>query len=326
MLKRLGRLFMLVALAGVTLGQDAFKPRDANEETAWSIYQAYKASAAREAQLRGALAQRRKDTQIVQGSVGSVLAVPPEDRAEMIRWQRELDEEVALQQTLLQIWNNRFRGRYGEMEDIHQTIYDPATKRTMDRIEFRLRNFPFNPKAAGTTGTPSTSNSKGNWTLSTTQLWSDNPEMDRLIQEYRNGTTKVTGSISAGESVHQWVNPSRPNSPKTLLAVTWDAPPAAMKPGDKVVIRAHAVDRGSDSGAGDGDFVSFNTSIWATNDEKSWIQIPGGGRDLYAFPRKSETKEYSFAMPAKEFRRVILRISTGNSFWGKYFDYIYEWN
>ena len=327
MLKLISTVSIFFLLTGAALGQDKFKPRDANEETAWNIYTQYKQSKANEARLRGAIAARKKDNKIVSGSTIGGLAIPAEDRAELLQWQKELDKELALQRKLLPLWNKKFSGRYGELTDIDKTIKDAATKRTMDLIEFRIRSFPFDPKASKQENTgqkPTAANEAGGWTLSSTKLWSDNPEMDRLIQEYANGMYKVVGSISSGSSVHQWINPNRPGSPRTSLAVTWTAPPSRLTPGTNLVIRAHAIDKGSDPGASDGDFVSFNVSVWATTDLKSWSQIPGGGRDLYAAPRKDETKDYSFAMPAKEYRWVVVRIKTGNTSWGKYFDYNYE--
>lgn len=135
---------ILVACTAVALAaQAAFKPRNADEEHAWRLYEQYKTSKKKENEIRVGITQTSGDIKTV--NVGSVpgLGIDPGDVARLAKFREQLVAELERQQNLENAWDKKFFGRYGDLADSSGTIYDPKTKKTIDKIQFRLMYFPF---------------------------------------------------------------------------------------------------------------------------------------------------------------------------------------
>lgn len=143
MFVRLVVSLMCFLVVPVVLGQGAFKPRNADEGHAWRLYNQYKASKKKEAELRAGIKQTSGDIKTV--NVGSVpgLGIDPADIAQLTKLREQLTRETERQKNLETAWGKKFWGRYGNLSDSSGTIYDPTTKKTMDKIQFRLTYFPF---------------------------------------------------------------------------------------------------------------------------------------------------------------------------------------
>lgn len=154
MLKRL--LCVMALLSFVTtpaFAQGTFKPRNPDEAHAWRLYNQYKASKQKEAQLEAGIKQKSADIKMTNAGSIPGLGIDPGDVAELTRMRQQLNAEKDLQQKLETAWGKKFFGRYGNLSDSSGTIYDPKTKRNMDRIEFRLIYFPFYANDGTYTGT-----------------------------------------------------------------------------------------------------------------------------------------------------------------------------
>lgn len=153
--KYLGLLTIILAATSVVVAQGTFKPRDADEEHAWRLYNQYKASKKKEADLRIGIAKTQADIKTV--NVGSVpgLGIDPADVAQLAKLRQQLVAEKERQTNLEAAWDKKFSGRYGELQESESTIYDPKTKQRMDKIRFRLIAFPFhyNPNSSTTAST-----------------------------------------------------------------------------------------------------------------------------------------------------------------------------
>ncbi len=66
----------------------------------------------------------------------------------------------------------KFYGRYGHLQDADEAIFDPATKQTMDKIEFRLINFPFNDSKKKESPPPNPGGG-GSWKKVREKLWTN---------------------------------------------------------------------------------------------------------------------------------------------------------
>lgn len=141
--KNLYLIALLIAMFTVAAGQGTFKPRNADEEHAWRLYNQYKESKKKESELRTGITQTSGDIKTV--NVGSVpgLGIDPADVQRLAKLREQLTAEVERQQKLEAAWDKKFYGRYGDLADSAGTIYDPKTKKTMDKIQFRLTYFPF---------------------------------------------------------------------------------------------------------------------------------------------------------------------------------------
>ncbi len=163
------------------------------------------------------------------------------------------------------------------------------------------------------------------WVATGASVWSENPNIDQAIREYAASASEAHGTITPTSSLHSWINPYREGTPRTSLGITWNAPPASLKAGELFVITAVASDRGSSAGAPEGDFVSFGVSLFASHDGKSWERVSSDGRELYAYPHKSETRTYRLRAPTTAYNHLLLDIVTGNIFWGKKVAYKFKW-
>ncbi|MEQ1606099.1 MAG: hypothetical protein ABL999_14645 [Pyrinomonadaceae bacterium] len=142
---RLIILFTTFALAATsTLSQGAFKPRDADEEQAWRIHTSYKEGRKKEDELTRQIALLRRDIANSSVSTIGVFGSDAKDRERLTKMREQLTAEQAKLRKLETDWDQKFYGRYGHLQDSDATIVDPVTKRTMDKVEFRLINFPFN--------------------------------------------------------------------------------------------------------------------------------------------------------------------------------------
>ena len=134
----------MVALvaAPIVFAQGTFKPRNADEEHAWRLYNQYKESKNKEVQLKAGITQKSGDIKTT--IVGNIpLYVDSQDVSELAGLRRQLQTEQEKQKNLETAWDKKFFGRYGDLSDSAGTIYDPKTKQTMDKIQFRLIYFPF---------------------------------------------------------------------------------------------------------------------------------------------------------------------------------------
>lgn len=146
----------VVAWAAFTVniyGQGTFKPRNADEEHAWRLYNQYKESKKKEGELRAGISQASGDIKTV--NVGSVpgLGIDPADVQRLARLREQLTAEAERQEKLKAAWGKKFFGRYGDLADSADTIDDATTKKTMDKIQFRLTYFPFYVNDGTYTGT-----------------------------------------------------------------------------------------------------------------------------------------------------------------------------
>lgn len=143
MLIRLVTASILLLLVPSVFAQGTFKPRNADEEHAWRLYNQYTASKKKEAEIRTGITQTSGDIKTV--NVGSVpgLGIDPADVARLGQLREQLAAELDRQKKLENAWDKKFWGRYGDLSDSSSTIYDPKTKTTMDKIRFRLIAFPF---------------------------------------------------------------------------------------------------------------------------------------------------------------------------------------
>lgn len=126
-----------------TAADDTFKPHDADEAHAWRLYQQYKECNQKIASLQSGIAKKLDDIRSVAYGMGGIRAVDQNDTAALGRMRNQLASEKDRQQRLEKVWDKKFWGRYGKLQDSSQTIYDPVTKRTMDRTEYRLRHFRY---------------------------------------------------------------------------------------------------------------------------------------------------------------------------------------
>lgn len=135
---------ILLILSGAVFAQISFKPRSGAEEQAWRFYQQFKESKANEARLKGAITQAKGDySDISQSSIGGLAGIVTGDATDLANLRRELAIELALQESLLEIWGKTFFWRYGELRDIDRIVDDRTIGSKMDRVEYAIRSFPF---------------------------------------------------------------------------------------------------------------------------------------------------------------------------------------
>ena len=134
----------LILFSIVVFSQGTFKPRDADEEHGWRLYNQYKASKKKEAQLIPQIAQAKGDVNQASHSTLGGLGADPSDVARKNALIKQLQDEQALQAKLVAAWQKKFYWRYGDLKDSDKMIFDPKTKQNMDKIQFALIYFPFN--------------------------------------------------------------------------------------------------------------------------------------------------------------------------------------
>ncbi len=140
---------LLILMAGLGVAaQGTFTPRDADEAEGWQIYNQYKASRAAETAATNQIKQTLGDVATASMSSLGLLGADPSDRAMLAALRQKVDSERQKQTQLLARWGEKFYWRYGDLAWAVDKIKDPKTKREMDRIEFALTYFPFDPKKA----------------------------------------------------------------------------------------------------------------------------------------------------------------------------------
>ena len=140
---------LLILIAGLSvLAQGNVQPRDADEAEGWQIYNQYKASRAAEAAATAQIKQTLGDVATASMSSLGLLGADPSDRAMLAALRQKVDSERQKQTQLLAKWGEKFYWRYGDLAWAEDKVKDPKTKREMDRIEFALTYFPFDPKKA----------------------------------------------------------------------------------------------------------------------------------------------------------------------------------
>jgi hypothetical protein len=110
-------------------------------------------------------------------------------------------------------WERKFEGRFGPLKDARETFYDPSTKKTMDKIAYRLTNFAFDPdkpqSATATTSGLSASTAKaGYWRLLETRSlkYVVNPASGVTSSSFNVSDGSISGSqtITGGEGPATW--------------------------------------------------------------------------------------------------------------------------
>jgi hypothetical protein len=178
--------------AAMAFAQGTFKPRDADEEQAWRLYNQYKESKRIEAPLEAEIKQLFGDAFEAAVGFGAILGVDWEANAAVKKKVEQLAIERKRQADLLAAWEKKFYWRYGDLRWSGETIRDAKTKREMDRIEFAMTYFPFNyvPRQAS-------SLFDGQW-LKTKRQHTDcsySAESDLTISTDRAGVTKVISDV-----------------------------------------------------------------------------------------------------------------------------------
>lgn len=155
---------VVLMAATIVFAQGTFKPRNADEAHAWRLYNQYKQSKQQATKLEKGIKQTSDDIRSVShGSLGA-LGASPEDVTALAKMRRQLAAENARQKNLENAWDKKFSGRYGDLKDSASPIYDPKTKKMMDKIQFRLIAFPFNVKGVNdgaSTVPPANATTKG---------------------------------------------------------------------------------------------------------------------------------------------------------------------
>jgi len=131
-----------VCVMQMALAQGEFKPRNADEAHAWRLYNQYRESKTKATNLQSGITKKQEDIRTVgNAGMGGTFAIDPQDVAELTKMRQQLAEEKSRQQKLEQAWDKKFWGRYGDLKDSDETMYDQKTKQNIDRIRFRLIYF-----------------------------------------------------------------------------------------------------------------------------------------------------------------------------------------
>lgn len=160
---------MMVLLFGIGAAGQTIAPRDANEAEAWGIYKEYLATKKTEAQLEAAIKSKFTDATMAIVGVYGIFGADSEAAAEGRTLKSKLDALRARQAELQTKWDEKFYWRYGDLRWSSDRIKDAKTGREMDRIEFAMTYFPFDPSkttAASTSaagGIKVTKGKPGDW-------------------------------------------------------------------------------------------------------------------------------------------------------------------
>jgi hypothetical protein len=117
--------------------------KNAEEQHAWRLYNMYRQSKETVKALESAIARGNQNITEVSYGFGGTFAVDPSD-VESVRRARELIEiETGRQKLIETAWDRHFWGTYGALaEGFGQSKWDDKAKRSLDLIEWRLRNVP----------------------------------------------------------------------------------------------------------------------------------------------------------------------------------------
>jgi hypothetical protein len=137
----------------------------------------------------------------VSGGVHVATAGYGRDMAKLNQSIAELTKKAA---ELESAWERKFQGRFGPLKDARETFYDPSTKKTMDKIAYRLTNFAFDldkPKPAPATTTSGLAASvakAGYWRLLETRSLKAQPAAGSGVTSSFNVSD---GSISGTQTI-----------------------------------------------------------------------------------------------------------------------------
>lgn len=259
-------LIVVSVFATGIFSQVTFQPRDADEEHGWRLYNQYKDSKKKEAELNKKIAQLRSDIQNASHSSIGGLGADPSDVAAKNKALEDLQTEQTKQEKLLAAWQKKFYWRYGDLKDSDKMTYDATTKQNMDKIKFALIYFPFDPKnnvdaAPSTQSAPSTS-----LTLEIPGYWghlSYTITGARLNPPSGGDSGKVAGRQYTGE----------------LAANT-------------LTVSGTAVSDNPSSGPGSLDYYELKVSVTVGKETKNYSYIAPKGEKL--------NKSFSFSVPVEK--------------------------
>lgn len=149
-------ILLAVMLFGIAAAGQTVAPRDANEAEAWGIYREYLASKRSEAQLEAAVKSKFNDATMAIVGVYGIFGADSEAAAEGRALKSRLDALRVRQAEMLLKWDQKFYWRYGDLRWSSDRIKDVKTGREMDRIEYAMTYFPFDPSKTNATKTPAT--------------------------------------------------------------------------------------------------------------------------------------------------------------------------
>lgn len=233
---------IVFVLTTLFLAQD-FNPRSPEEAHAWRLYNEYLATQKNIAQLKNAISIKRGDINTTSKSSIGAAGADPKDVAELTKYRQQLTEAEKKLNYLVNTWNEQFYKRYGDLADSSQTIYDPATKKTMDKIRFRIIYNRYDPNAKE----PS-SNNNGQWVLTNTET-KIQKDKGYTPTEWSGGDNSVTG-----------VKQYRPtNADKDFVinsSFYWIGIPKILKPNETIKVK-----------------VNLNQTVNTETGYDSWIKI-----------------------------------------------------
>ncbi len=227
----------------VVLAQGTFNPRNLDEAQAWRLYNEYLTITKNIDQLKGEITMKRGDINTTSKSSIGAAGADPKDVAQLTKLRQKLKAEEEKLKKLETVWNQKFFGRYGSLADSAETIYDPQTKQTMDKIRYRIIYNRFDPEKKDE---PPGNN--GQWTLN---------DVKREIQrdasytpaEWSGGDNSVTG-VKQYRTI---------NSDKDMVinsSFYWQGIPKVLHPNETVKVK-----------------VNLNQSVNTETGYGSWIKI-----------------------------------------------------
>lgn len=145
----------LLGFGDITLAQDP--PRTADDDHARRLYEQYKASQEREKALEAARRGNLNDARgAAYGTFGG-LGVDQEALRNATKAAQEAERERERQQKLINAWNKKFSGRYGDLKETSSQAPLPpqsGDKPYRDKMDMRLKWFPYTPNVPKKPPTP----------------------------------------------------------------------------------------------------------------------------------------------------------------------------
>lgn len=136
-------LLLLTLMTSMALAQGEFQPQDADEAEAYRLYREYRQCRAEEDRLDAVVRQRFSDSLTAAHGYFAGLGVDREAVGEVKAGRSRIEALRQRESQLLSAWDNKFYWRYGDLRWATDSLRDPKTGRTMDRIEFALIYFRF---------------------------------------------------------------------------------------------------------------------------------------------------------------------------------------
>jgi hypothetical protein len=261
MLKKYLYLIIIILTAiAMAYGQGTPTPRDANEAEGWQIYNQYKASRAAEAAATSQIKQTFGDVQTTSLSTLGILGSDPSDRARLAALRQAVDAERQKQTQLLAKWGDKFYWRYGDLAWADDKIRDPGTKREMDRIEFALTYFSFDPKRPDAAAPP--------------------PGSTSLTLELPGYWGHLSYTISGAK-----LDPPSGGDRGNVAGRQYQG----VLTGNTLTVSGNAVSENPSSGPGSGDYYELVVAVSVGKEHKEYSYIAPMGEKL--------SKSYSLSVP-----------------------------